>query len=140
MIKSVINVKDYSQAVSLSYSNYLNIKIKLARKLSRANFRAINLAKQKLKWKPVFALKLLQKSFSKFHKIKNNQTTMKFCPKCKSEDVEIKTNAMTFLGMNVGWTCNDCGFNFIEFPEKEEKPKKKIKEKRKKKWKNQLLI
>lgn len=49
----------------------------------------------------------------------------RFCPKCKSKNVEIKTNVMTSLGMNVGWTCNDCGFTFQEFPELKKKVKKK---------------
>ncbi len=38
----------------------------------------------------------------------------KFCPKCKSEDVE-----MVAGGITGSWVCGNCGFMGTVFPEKE---------------------
>ncbi|VVB79175.1 Uncharacterised protein [uncultured archaeon] len=49
----------------------------------------------------------------------------KFCPKCKSEDVEIKITTSASYGSPQNWKCNDCGFSAPEFPELKKKTKKK---------------
>ena len=47
---------------------------------------------------------------------------VKFCPKCKSKEIEL------FVGGKIGlWECKKCGFRSAIFPEKEIKLKKKKK-------------
>ena len=42
----------------------------------------------------------------------------RFCPKCNSEDVEIKVTDMIGLGAPQNWKCNKCGYYNFTFPEK----------------------
>ena len=57
---------------------------------------------------------------------------IRFCPKCKSENVEMNATPLSAVaGINPGWICNKCGFNSLEFPEKELKLNKKKKGKKK---------
>ncbi len=41
----------------------------------------------------------------------------RFCPKCKSEDIELKQSNL--YGTPGTWVCKDCGFDNVEFPIKE---------------------
>ena len=41
----------------------------------------------------------------------------KFCPRCKSKNVEIKATAMIGIGAPQNWVCNNCGYSNIVFPE-----------------------
>ena len=51
----------------------------------------------------------------------------RFCPKCKSEEVEIKINPLIKLGSPQGWLCNNCGYSNVIFPEKVKLNKVKLK-------------
>jgi len=42
----------------------------------------------------------------------------KFCPKCKSRDVNIKIGTSAAYGCPQKWQCNNCGFELLSFPEK----------------------
>lgn len=48
-----------------------------------------------------------------------NKMSKRFCPKCKSEDVQININASASFGAPQMWKCNKCGFQNYIFPEKE---------------------
>ena len=48
----------------------------------------------------------------------------KFCPKCKSTNVELKMTALSAgLGAPPDWECKNCGFTSHMFPEKKRKRK-----------------
>ena len=50
----------------------------------------------------------------------------KFCPKCKSTNIEIKMTPITSKGAPAVQECQDCGFIGYMFPEKEINKKKKL--------------
>ena len=52
-------------------------------------------------------------------KIKIKKITLKFCPKCKSVDVEKEMALTMIFGIPQQWKCNKCGFKNYVFPEKE---------------------
>jgi predicted Zn-ribbon and HTH transcriptional regulator len=52
----------------------------------------------------------------------------KFCPKCKSENVEIHWMPSIAYGEPQPWRCKDCGYEGVIFPEKV-KTIKKLKKK-----------
>ena len=43
----------------------------------------------------------------------------KFCPKCKSEDVQINLTPTNVVGTPQNWKCNNCGYTNNSFPEVE---------------------
>ena len=49
---------------------------------------------------------------------------IKFCPKCKSINVEAETHWFVIMTSKPGWFCNKCGFRAAECPEKDIKIKK----------------
>jgi len=51
----------------------------------------------------------------------------RFCPRCKSENVNINISASSALGVPQNWICNDCGYSNIIFPLKETLNKKQKK-------------
>ena len=55
------------------------------------------------------------------------------CPKCKSNNVQIKISPGAAFGAPQMWVCNECGFqSYAVFPEEEtEKEETKSKKKRK---------
>ena len=53
----------------------------------------------------------------------------RFCPKCKSTNVERVIDFMLIFGAPQKWKCNNCGFYNVEFPTKE-KINKNIKKKK----------
>jgi len=51
---------------------------------------------------------------------KNSKLSVRFCPKCKSLNVNIQITASAAFGAPQQWRCLDCGFkSFSIFPEKE---------------------
>ena len=57
---------------------------------------------------------------------------IRFCPKCKSEDVRSEISFTIIFGGPQNWICNNCGFRNIEFPIKT-KLKKNVSLKKKRK-------
>ena len=55
----------------------------------------------------------------------------KFCPKCKSFNVEKEFNVLLAAGVPQKWICKECGYYGIIFPEVDEKNINKIKRKSK---------
>lgn len=54
----------------------------------------------------------------------------KFCPKCKSENVQRNITALSgAIGVMADWKCDDCGFQAPEFPDEKINKKMKIKKK-----------
>ena len=53
-------------------------------------------------------------------------TRIKFCPKCKSENITFK-----FEGADTIDICKDCGHEWLRFPETDKETLKKIKGKKK---------
>lgn len=45
----------------------------------------------------------------------------RFCPKCKSTDVEKIIDILLTAGAPQKWKCNNCGFYNFEFPIKKNK-------------------
>ena len=43
----------------------------------------------------------------------------KFCPKCKSEDVQINLTPTNIVGTPQNWKCNNCRYTNNSFPEVE---------------------
>jgi len=44
---------------------------------------------------------------------------IRFCPNCKSTDVQINISTMAVFGFPQKWICNKCGFKQFAFPEME---------------------
>jgi len=51
--------------------------------------------------------------------VKKQKEKIKFCPKCKSKDVEIRMSTGIIFGMPQQWRCNKCGYMNYVFPEME---------------------
>lgn len=46
-------------------------------------------------------------------------TKIRFCPKCKSKNVQINITLGAAFGFPQQWRCNKCGFKSYDFPEME---------------------
>jgi len=55
----------------------------------------------------------------------------RFCPKCKSEDIELQLSNL--YGVPGNWVCNKCGFYNANFPVKD-----KLKEEKNKNGKEKI--
>ncbi len=51
----------------------------------------------------------------------------KFCPKCKSVNIEKELNVLLAVGVPQNWRCKECGYYGIVFPKADEKDISKIK-------------
>ena len=59
-------------------------------------------------------------------KLLDEKKEIKFCPKCKSENIGMNVNDAfsAFVGSHPGWKCNNCGLQLPEFPLKNKIVKK----------------
>ena len=51
---------------------------------------------------------------------------VKFCPKCKSSNIEKELNVLLAVGAPQKWICKECGYYGLMFPEINEKNINKI--------------